>query len=116
MILDELQKKYFSTPEEYENEMKLLHVYTEATFKYPSFDEFQEKYLDYFEDDADSKTVLVSKVEAYYEERNTISAGGVATKADLETLIRDALLEQPTMGLNSMPLEEAFNKFIAAKQ
>jgi len=116
-------KQFFKSEDDFHRGMKLLVQYLSATTAGQSFEEVSKEFLDQLDDTTDSESLLLTSA-AQYQASKQIDVGQrpydlLSTHYDKEILKIGALVNEkilslmPQQNIQSIPLSEAFDKFIA---
>ena len=122
--LDEIMKDHFDSAEGFSNAMALFYRYCEAKSAAGSWNEFQESFLDRLDDETSNDSELLERAIAYKAAEakafgasaSEVTAAGESLEEMFERALGNALLNQEAAKSTSIPLTEAFSKFIEANK
>ncbi|WP_081763566.1 site-specific integrase [Imhoffiella purpurea] len=119
-MFDDIARKYFSDPDLFASAMKLLRQHIDAREHSQSFAEYEEQFLSKL-DSTENETALLEQAIRFQREINESSS---ATDPDKQPRLESNHLKEILSAINnhhrahvnSIPLKEAFDKFLVENQ
>lgn len=111
-LYDDLAKQYFISPEELYRGLQLHHRDKVAQQHYPTWDEYEEKFLNGKLDEEGSDQELISRTTRWMESKKATPSPNELIQSSITNQINDQLDKRNSSKLISVPLTVAFDKFI----